>query len=73
MAQPPGGWGSQPPSNENYSACSPSRRMPCEPSNEGAECEYLAAFALAGGHQFVTTDKAFRQFKGLDLLLLSEA
>jgi predicted nucleic acid-binding protein len=25
---------------------------------------YLAAFALAGGHQLVTTDKAFKQFKG---------
>jgi uncharacterized protein len=32
---------------------------------------YLAAFALAGGHQLVTTDKAFKQFKGLDLLVLS--
>lgn len=31
---------------------------------------YLAAFALAGGHQMVTTDAAFRQFRGLDLLLL---
>ena len=32
---------------------------------------YLAAFALAGGYQLVTTDKAFKQFKGLDLLVLS--
>jgi toxin-antitoxin system PIN domain toxin len=32
---------------------------------------YLAAFAKAGGHQLVTTDKAFRQFKGLDCLVLS--
>lgn len=31
---------------------------------------YLAAFAMAGGYQLVTTDNAFRQFKGLDLLLL---
>jgi toxin-antitoxin system PIN domain toxin len=31
---------------------------------------YLAAFATAGGHQLVTTDKAFKQFKGLDVLLL---
>jgi toxin-antitoxin system PIN domain toxin len=31
---------------------------------------YLAAFALAGGYQFVTIDKAFAQFEGLDLLLL---
>lgn len=31
---------------------------------------YLAAFALAGGHRMVTTDTAFRQFSGLDLLLL---
>lgn len=31
---------------------------------------YLAAFALAGGWQMVTTDTAFRQFSGLDLLLL---
>jgi toxin-antitoxin system PIN domain toxin len=34
---------------------------------------YLAAFALAGGMQFVTTDRAFRQFRGLDLLLLGNA
>ena len=31
---------------------------------------YLAAFALTAGYRLVTTDKAFRQFKGLDLLLL---
>jgi uncharacterized protein len=34
---------------------------------------YLAAFALAGEYQLVTTDKAFKQFKGLDLLVLSKA
>jgi toxin-antitoxin system PIN domain toxin len=34
---------------------------------------YLAAFALADGCRMVTTDSAFRQFRGLDLLLLSEA
>jgi toxin-antitoxin system PIN domain toxin len=33
---------------------------------------YLAAFALAGGYRLVTTDKAFKQFRGLDLLVLSE-
>jgi uncharacterized protein len=32
---------------------------------------YLAAFAIECGFQFVTTDKAFRQFKKLDLVLLS--
>jgi uncharacterized protein len=31
---------------------------------------YLAAFALGGGYRLVTTDTAFRQFSGLDLLLL---
>jgi len=31
---------------------------------------YLAAFALAGRYRMVTTDKAFRQFQGLDLLVL---
>lgn len=31
---------------------------------------YLAAFAIAGDYQLVTTDKAFKQFKGLDLILL---
>jgi uncharacterized protein len=31
---------------------------------------YLAAFARAGGHQMVTTDSAFAQFDGLDLLVL---
>jgi toxin-antitoxin system PIN domain toxin len=34
---------------------------------------YLAAFAIAGGYQLVTTDKAFKQFKGLNLLVLSNA
>lgn len=33
---------------------------------------YLAAFAVAGAYQFVTTDRAFKQFKGLDLLVLSK-
>jgi uncharacterized protein len=33
---------------------------------------YLAAFARAGGCQLVTTDSAFRQFQGLDLVLLRE-
>lgn len=32
---------------------------------------YLAAFARAAGHQLVTIDAAFRQFQGLDLLLLA--
>jgi toxin-antitoxin system PIN domain toxin len=31
---------------------------------------YLAAFAISGGLRLVTTDKAFRQFSGLDLLVL---
>jgi toxin-antitoxin system PIN domain toxin len=31
---------------------------------------YLAAFAIAGGHQLVTTDRVFRQFKGLDVMVL---
>jgi len=34
---------------------------------------YLAAFAIAGKYQFVTTDKGFKQFKGLELLVLSNA
>jgi uncharacterized protein len=34
---------------------------------------YLAAFAIAGGHQLVTTDTGFKQFNGLDLLVLSKA
>jgi toxin-antitoxin system PIN domain toxin len=31
---------------------------------------YLAAFAMAGGYQLVTTDSGFRQFKSLDLIVL---
>ncbi len=31
---------------------------------------YLAAFAVAGGHRLVTTDTAFRQFRGLTLELV---
>ena len=33
---------------------------------------YLAAFAIAGGFQLVTTDKDFKQFKGLNSLVLSK-
>ena len=32
---------------------------------------YLAAFAMSAGYQLVTTDKTFKQFRGLDLLVLS--
>ncbi len=32
---------------------------------------YLAAFAVTSDQQFVTTDRAFTQFKGLKLLVLS--
>jgi toxin-antitoxin system PIN domain toxin len=31
---------------------------------------YLAALAISSGHQLVTTDQDFRQFRGLDLMLL---
>jgi toxin-antitoxin system PIN domain toxin len=31
---------------------------------------YFAAFAIAGRYKFVTTDTAFRQFTGLDLVIL---
>ncbi|MFL5243485.1 MAG: TA system VapC family ribonuclease toxin [Gemmataceae bacterium] len=31
---------------------------------------YLASFALSGNYQLVTTDGAFKQFKGLDVLVL---
>lgn len=31
---------------------------------------YLAAFAIAGGYQLVTLDAGFRQFAGLDLVVL---
>ncbi len=31
---------------------------------------YLAAYAVAGGYRLVTTDKAFRQWKKLDLLVI---
>jgi toxin-antitoxin system PIN domain toxin len=34
---------------------------------------YLAAFAQTGGYRMVTTDAAFKQFEGLDLLLLSSS
>jgi uncharacterized protein len=34
---------------------------------------YLAAFALAGGHELITTDKAFKQFKGLKVHVLEKA
>jgi uncharacterized protein len=34
---------------------------------------YLAAFARAGGYRMVTTDTAFRQFSGMDLVLLGHS
>jgi toxin-antitoxin system PIN domain toxin len=34
---------------------------------------YLAAFALTGRYSMVTTDAAFRQFRGLDLLVLGQS
>jgi predicted nucleic acid-binding protein len=34
---------------------------------------YLATFAMTGGYQFVTMDKEFKQFRGLDILLLPGA
>lgn len=33
---------------------------------------YLAAFAMAGRHRMVTTDKGFWQFQGLDILVLGQ-
>ena len=33
---------------------------------------YLAAFALAGSHELVTTDAAFKQFTGLKLSVLAK-
>jgi toxin-antitoxin system PIN domain toxin len=32
---------------------------------------YLAAFAIGGGYRLVTIDRAFQQYDGLDLLLLT--
>ncbi len=34
---------------------------------------YLAAFAMTGGYQLVTTDRGFRQFTGLDLRILARS
>ena len=34
---------------------------------------FLAAFAVAGGYQFVTNDAGFRQYNELDLILLEQA
>jgi len=33
---------------------------------------YLAAFAMSAGYALVTTDKTFKQFKGLELVVLSK-
>lgn len=33
---------------------------------------YLAAFAIAAGMQLVTLDRGFREFRGLDVLLLGQ-
>jgi toxin-antitoxin system PIN domain toxin len=34
---------------------------------------YLAAFAMEAGHPLVTTDKAFKHFRGLDAVILAAA
>ena len=34
---------------------------------------YLAAFALAAGHELLTTDKAFKQFKGVRVQVLTKS
>lgn len=34
---------------------------------------YLAAFAMTGGYELVTTDSAFRQFTGLKAVILSKS
>ena len=34
---------------------------------------YLAAFAMTGGLELVTTDRAFKQFKGLEVIVLGQA
>ena len=34
---------------------------------------YLAAFAMSGGYQLVTTDQGFKQFRGLDLQVLARS
>jgi toxin-antitoxin system PIN domain toxin len=34
---------------------------------------YLAAFAMSGGYQLVTTDNGFKQFKSLDLRVLARS
>jgi toxin-antitoxin system PIN domain toxin len=34
---------------------------------------YLAAFAVAGGYRMVTTDRAFQQFPGLEVVVLGES
>ena len=33
---------------------------------------YLAAFALAASHELLTTDKAFKQFKGVKVQMLAK-
>ena len=33
---------------------------------------YLAAFALSGGYRLMTTDRAFKQFKGLEVQVLGK-
>lgn len=41
------------------------------PCGADPDSAYLAALAMASGYRLVTTDAAFRQFDGLDLLLLA--
>ena len=43
------------------------------PSHQGWTDAYLAAFAIAGGHQLITTDKGFKQFAELNPVILSRA
>jgi uncharacterized protein len=45
----------------NLKSCSPKLWMDA----------YLAAFAVSGGHKLVTTDRAFAQFKSLEVIILA--
>ena len=42
------------------------------PTSQLAADVYLAAFAISGEMRLVTIDRGFRQFRGLDLVLLEE-
>ncbi len=70
MADPRVGWSPEPQSIESQWKKLATRRTSSPKLWMDA---YLAAFAIAGGYQLITTDAAFTQFQNLNSLVLAKS